>query len=123
MNVAKFNPTGGPITATVASGFAQPGSYTLFLWEAHANKIVLSARGNFINSDDDTYKLPLPNPQNQDRIVQAIDTVGITLPIRNYDLRLTIHQDGGDIGEETVTGQAKDPSVTADLFLRLEPAS
>ncbi len=122
MDVANFNPTGGPITATISSGFAQPGSYTLFLWEAHANRVVFAARGNFINTDDDTYKLPLPNSQNQDRIVEAIVTVAITPPIDNYKLQLTVSQDGQEIGNETISGQATDPSVTADLFLKLEPS-
>jgi hypothetical protein len=34
MKVARFDPAGGPLFATITSGFAQPGSYELLLWEA-----------------------------------------------------------------------------------------
>jgi len=120
MKAVAFDPEGGPIVASITSGFAQPGSYTLYLWEAHANKVVVKTRGNFINSDDDTYKLPLPNLHNHHRIVECISTVVITPPIQDYRVRLSVHQDGAEIGFEEAAGQSSSPTVTADLFLQLE---
>jgi hypothetical protein len=120
MKTVQFDPSGGPITAEITSGFAQPGSYTMYLWEAHANKVLMKARGNFINSDDDKYKLPLPNTQNVDRIVECLATVTITPPISDYNLRLSIQQDGAEIGFDDSVGKSSGPTVTADLFVQLE---
>jgi hypothetical protein len=122
MKVVVFNPAGGPIIAEVTSGQAQPGSYTLRVWEAHANTLVLKERGNFINSDDDAYKLPLPNTRNHERIVESIATAVITPPIKDYALRLSIQQDGKEIGFEESVGKASSATVTADLFVMLEAA-
>jgi hypothetical protein len=120
MKVAVFDPEGGPIIASITSGFAQPGSYTMYLWEAHANLVVFKTRGNFINADDDTYKLPPPNQQNHHRIVEFISTVVITPPIKDFSMRLAVLQDGVEIGFEEAVGQSTSPTVTADLFLQLE---
>jgi hypothetical protein len=120
MKKVVFDPDGGPLVAEVQSGFAQPGSYTVYLWEAHANKVLMKARGNFINTDDDAYKLPRPNIQNEDRLVECIATVSITPPLRDYNLRLSIMQDGREIGFDEATGKAADPTATADLFVQLE---
>ena len=37
MKVARFDPAGSPLIASITSGQAQPGSYALLLWEAHAS--------------------------------------------------------------------------------------
>lgn len=120
MKNVKFKPDGGPITVAVKCGFAQAGSYTVYLWEAHANKIVVKARGNFINPDDDTYRLPAPNVQNDQRIVECIATVVLTPPIKQYDLSLTVSQDGVQLASEASAGQADSPTVTVDLFVQME---
>ncbi len=122
MNVVVFDPDGGPVLAGVTSGFAQLGSYTILLWEAHVNKIVLQKKGNFINPDDDTYKLPRPNRVNIDRIVECLTTLAITPPIEEYRVRLSIFQDGKEIGFDEVSGKTTDPSVTLDQFVQLGTA-
>jgi hypothetical protein len=119
MMIVRFDPEGGPIFASVSSGFAQPGSYTLYLWEAHANKIVLKTRGNFLNTDDDEYKLPRPNLDNDGRIVECLTTVVITPPIDDFTLRLSIYQNGAEIGADQSAGKSNSPTVTADLFVQL----
>ena len=120
MKVAQFDPAGSPVVATITSGHAQPGSYALLLWEAHANKVVMEERGNFINSDDDAFKLPLPNAGNNERIAECLATVVITPPIKDYALRLAISQGGTEIGFDELIGKATAPTVTADLFVLLE---
>ncbi|MGH7498111.1 MAG: hypothetical protein ACREL3_04595 [Gemmatimonadales bacterium] len=120
MKVAQFDPAGGPVVATITSGHAQPGSYRLLLWEAHANKVVMRGRGNFLNTDDDAFKLPLPNIGNHERLAECLATVVITPPIKDYALRLSISQGGTEIGFDELAGKATTPTVTADLFVRLE---
>lgn len=117
---ATFNPAGGPLSATITSGQAQPGSYELLLWEANSNKILMDERGNFLNADDDTFELPQPNSANDGRIVECIATAVITPPITNYALRLSIQQDGVEIGFDVSADKAKTPTVTADLFVQLQ---
>ena len=119
--IAKFAPAGGAISARVSSGFAQPGSYTLFLWEANQNKIVMEREGNFLNSDDDEYPLPTPNAAHHGRHVQALVTVAITPPERHYAVALTVLQDGKLLASDPKTGVGEPgDAITRTLWVRLE---
>jgi hypothetical protein len=120
---AVFDPAGGVLTATITSGQAQPGSYELLLWEANSNTILMDERGNFLNDDDDTFELPLPTTANDGRLVECIATAVITPPITNYALRLSIKQDGVEIGCDLAADKATTPTVTADLFVTLRQAT
>ena len=110
----------GPIIAEVTSGFAQPGAYTLLLWEANANQILMEERGNFINSDDDAYPLPTPNNLNDGRIVESIVTVAITPPIKEYNVSLKIFQNDVELGSESRSGTSNSVTETIDLFIQLK---
>jgi hypothetical protein len=81
--------------------------------------VLMDERGNFLNTDDDTYELLLPNDQNHERIVECLATAVITPPITNYALRLSIQQDGAEIGFDELADKATTPTVTADLFVLL----
>lgn len=120
MQTIEFNNEGGPIYVEVRCGYAQPGAYDLRLWEADVNEIVMKEEGNFINPDDDSYPLPIPNKKNNCRIVDCLATVTITPPIKDYQVDLRIHQDGSELGIETVSGQSDGPTVTVRLFMQLE---
>lgn len=119
MNTATFNVTGGPVVAEVRSGFAQPGSYVLLLWEADANVVVSENPGNFINTADDAYPLPTPNQHNHRRIAECVSTVVITPPINDYQVDLIISQDGQVIGGDSASGTNASGAVTVDLFVQL----
>jgi len=120
MKTATFNPSGGPIIAEIRSGFAQPGSYTLLLWEANANLVVMKRDGNFINTADDAYKLPQPNEHNHGRIVECIATVVITPPIKDYQVELAIMQDGNELGGDSASASDASGTVTVDLYVQLD---
>jgi len=120
MNTVKFKKDGGPVRVEITSGFAQTGSYLLRLWEANENKIVMKKNGNFINDDDDAYDLPTPNEVNNGRIPECIATVAITPPIKDYSINMIISQDGQELDVETVSGSSNSPTVTVDLFVKLE---
>jgi hypothetical protein len=119
MQTATFNPNGGPLVADIRCGFAQPGAYTLLVWESNANVVVMEKRGNFINADDDAYELPTPVAQNDGRLAECIATVVITPPIKDYTVSLVISQDGREIAADTATGQASGGAVPVDLFVNL----
>lgn len=120
MQTAKFKKNGGPIIVDVRAGYAQPGSYTLFLWEANVNKIVFEAKGNFINTDDDKYPLPLPNDANHERIIDVGITFAITPPINNYYAEVIITQDGTIIGKDFLGGSTTDPTKSLKLLVMLQ---
>lgn len=115
MKTVQFNPAGGPITAEVRSGFAQPGSYTLLVWDA--NQVVMEKNGSFINPDNDSYALP--NGDNDRRIVECIATVVITPPVTNYQVDLVISQDGEALGGDTAADSNASGAVPVDLFVQL----
>ena len=120
MTTATFSRDGGPVKATVASGFAQEGSYTRLLWEANANTVVLNQSGNFINADDDTYALPTPNASNDGRIAEALVTIVLAPPLLQYDVSLTLTQDGKELGVQRHTGSGNAfDTVTSDLYVQL----
>lgn len=118
--VARFRPSGGPIRATVECGFANVGSYTLYLWEADVNQVVEKARGNLINADDDARDLPGPNAAHHRRLVECLATIIMTPPIRDYSLALIIGQDGVEIGRDAVIDSSDERFVPVDLFVQLE---
>jgi hypothetical protein len=120
MTVVIFKKDGGPIVAEVKCGYAQPGAYKLFLWEANVNKVVMRKEGNFINPDDDSYQLPTPNQDNDARIVDCLATIVITPPIKDYQVDLRISQDGNDLGVVTASGQSDASTVIVELFVKLE---
>lgn len=117
----KFKRTGGPVIAEITCGYAQPGSYTLLLWEANENKIVMEKRGNFINPDDDAYALPTPNSENDGRIIECIATVVIIPGIKKYNVELKLYQGGRELKPQIAdSNESNSPSVTVDLFARLK---
>jgi len=120
MNTIKFHRGGGPVSVKISAGYAQPGAYTLIVWEANSNAIVLQKKGNFINAEDDVYFLPTPVDVNQGRIVDCLVTVVITPPIRDYAISLELNQDGKKLHDERVAGQTDDPHLSARLFVKLE---
>ena len=120
MQTVKFKKNGGPITVEIRAGYAQPGSYSLFLWEANVNKIVFEAKGNFINTDDDKYQLPLPNDVNDGRIIDVVIILVITPPINNYYVEVIVEQDKVVIGKEFLGGSSVDPTKTIKLLVKME---
>ncbi|MFX0212315.1 MAG: hypothetical protein ACFFDT_40455 [Candidatus Hodarchaeota archaeon] len=120
MKMIKFNKNGGPVIAEITCGYAQQGAYTLLLWEANENKIVMERKGNFINSDDDSYELPSPNENNDGRILDCLVNVVIIPPIKDYKVDLKITQDGNVLETETASGQSDLFTVPIELFVGLK---
>lgn len=119
MKMIKFKESGGPIVAEITCGHAQPGAYALLLWEANENKIVMEKKGNFINSDDDSYELPSPNGDNDGRILDCLCTVVITPPIKDYKVELKITQDNKFLESEIASGQSDSHTIFVELFVKL----
>jgi len=119
MEIVKFKKSGGPLYVEVIGGEAQPGSYSLFLWEADGNKIAFEVHGNFLSPDDDTHKLPLPNEANNGRTIDVGITFVITPPIKNYYAELKITQDDKIIGKVFTEGTTDKTTITILLKAKL----
>jgi hypothetical protein len=120
MMKAIFDPGGGPVVAEIASAHAQPGSYTILLWEGDTNHVVFTARGNFINPADDAHVLPGDAAGHDGRLVESLATVVVTPPIDDYRVTLRVTQDGEELARATQEGVGVAfGTVTVDLFIGL----
>ena len=119
MEEEKFKSNGGPIFAEIESGHAQPGSYSLFIWKADENKIVRREEGNFINTADDKYELPLPLEQYDGQILDVGITLIITPPIKDYHTELIVTQGNKKIGGDMEEGQSEDRTKSLKLMVKL----
>jgi hypothetical protein len=120
MKTVHFDPNGGPVSAEIRSGFGNPGSYTLRLWERDSNaKAMPDVAGNFINADDDEHELPVPVADNDGRIVETFVTIAPMPGESQYFASLRIIQDRRLLSESSVQGKTDQPTVTLDLFMKL----
>jgi hypothetical protein len=119
MTTATFDAAGGPITIAVSCQPNRNGSYTLILWEALVNKVVAEFRGNFLNTDDDSYPLDKPNAAHDGRLVEAMVVVAIPAGVGPSDVVLTVSQDGAELARETGTVAPGSPGQLVDLFITL----
>ena len=120
MKVVLFDSNGGPVSAEVRSGFGNPGSYTLRLWERDSNaKAMEDVVGKFINAEDDEHDLPVPVAENDGRIVETFVTISPPPGEKQFFASLRIIQDSRLLNETSVQGQTDQPSVTIDLFVKL----
>jgi hypothetical protein len=122
MKTVLFDGEGGPISAEVRCGFANPGSYVLRLWEKDSNrKAMPDVEGNFINADDDRHDLPDPARLNDGRIVETFVTMSPLPGTKQFFASLRIIQDNRLLADVSVPGETDQHSVTVDLFVKLEP--
>ena len=121
MRTVTFSAQGGSLFAEVRSGHANPGAYTLLLWEKNSNdRAMPDRRGNFINTDDDIYELPGAAAENDGRIVESFITVSPPKPgDGQYYVAVRIIQDQVLLDEISYAGRTDDPTVTIDLYALL----
>jgi hypothetical protein len=71
----KFKNDGEPLFVEVVVQSPQVAVYTLWLWEAKSNSIVMEKRGNNDNPEDDRYQLPTPCARNNGRLLECSITL------------------------------------------------
>ena len=115
-----FDPEGGAVSVEIRSGFAQDGSYIITLW--NQNKVAERFEGNFIDPHDDTHKLKTQAKSLDGRLLQARAEIGITPPITQFAVIVTLFQGGMSIGSLARSGnEPTRPTVPVNLFARLLP--
>ena len=113
---ARFDPAGGVLSVAVACTPNLPGAYTVKLWGAEVNKLVKQWEGNFINTDDDSHRLPRPVKSNDGRLVQAL----ITMAAGPCRATFTVSQGEYLLTEASADFPAGGIGLTANLFFALE---
>jgi hypothetical protein len=120
MQVARYKKTGGNIVASIRCQPARDGSYTLFLWAANSNKIVREWNGNFINTDDDAYKLPKPNARHNGRLLECMAVVAVPAGAAATVVELSVTQDDKVLASDNRLIPPNSPGGLADIFIQLE---
>ena len=70
IKVIRFDPDGKPLSISIEFPTKQVVSYTLTLFEAKTNSVVVRETGNNCNPEDDIYRLPTPTSVNKGRFLQ-----------------------------------------------------
>ncbi len=120
METVRFKKSGGPITVTITSGYAQTGSYTIKLKEKKTGKIV-SRMDKDITDPPEIFTLPTPVSNNDGRKLQIIVTLMITPPAQ-YCIKMEIKQDDVVLGiPPKPNNSAANPTIIGiDIILKGE---
>ena len=119
MKVARYDPAGGAISASVTCTPNRNGSYTIMLWKAGENTVLSRYRGNFLNSDDDEHDLVGPASAHEGRLVEALIVVAIPPGVGPSDVTLAINQDDRELARDGAVVPPGTPGQLVDLFIEL----
>ena len=122
MKIAQFKSDGGPITAVIKGGYAQPAQFTLYLWDPSGENILQQMKGNLNSADGATFTLPLPNDDNDGRLIDVVITFTMIPPINNYSGQVTVLQDNSEIGGDSQSGITHNLTETIKLLVKLVKA-
>lgn len=115
-----FEKDGPPLMVGVEILTPQVATYTLILWEAKSNTVVMEKKGNNENPEDDVFPLPTPCAINDNRVVEGtitlIDPEG---PGGEYECRLAFTQGEHDLGSVGCKGQMTKPSEQCTAVARV----
>ena len=98
-------------------------SYAFTLWEANSNQRVMYEKGNNQNSEDDSYLLPHPPPeQNHERLIQLrTEFIGLD-PAANKDYTIvaSVYQGGKFLDDDKDTGEITGKAQKSLIFIPLK---
>jgi hypothetical protein len=122
MTTAVFRRRGGALTASVTCRPRRDGRYTLTLWRAGENEIVAPSpwSGNFVNDDDDAYRLPGRAGTHDGRLLECLATVSVPHGVRPARVTLRVEQKGAVLAEEHLDVPPGSPAGQVLLFIALE---
>lgn len=120
MKTARFRKTGPNLVASITCTPPRDGSYTLFLWAANSNRVVREWNGNFVNTDDDSYKLPRPNSAHDGRLLECMAVIAVPPGARATVVELTVSQGEKVLARDNRLVPPNSPGGLADIFIQLE---
>ena len=122
MQTARFDRRGGFLEVVVSCTPKRDGSYRLILYESSRNQIVQEWPGNFINTDDDLYKLPQPNSAHHGRLLEGMIVVAVPPGAGPATVSIAVTQDGNTLASEDALIPPNAAGALAELFIVLEEA-
>lgn len=117
MNQATLDPAKGPITLKIVSGYAQPGSYTLYLIEADTNRIYEKRTGH-LGKEAVIETLPASFERKSVRL-RVSTTVRTVSPIKEWSVNCELSQGGKVYANSFESGAAENREVSADQHIDL----
>jgi hypothetical protein len=120
MATAVFTKDGGRLSAEVVLSERRDGSYDLRLWHSDLNKKIKEWSGNFKNTDDDRYDLPMPPSVNDGRFVQALVVIAVPTGVNPCVVSLIVRQDGKELAREERLVPPGSVDVLSQLWIDLE---
>ena len=121
MYQVKFDPNGSALNVEINYKGILTASYDYTLWEANSNAIVAEHFGNNQNDQDDSYDLPNPVKNNENRLIDVFST------LRNSDdspqqevINIKVYQGNkkiGNISETEIVDANK--TVINEIFIKL----
>ncbi len=122
MQIARFDRRGGFLEVAVSCSPKRDGSYRIILYESSRNQVVQEWPGNFVNPDDDRYKLPQPNSAHHGRLLEGMVVVAVPPGAGPATVALVVTQDGNTLAIEEALIPPNTAGALADLFVLLEEA-
>lgn len=122
MRTARFTKNGGNIVASVTCVPVHDGSYRVRVWKKDENKVVSEWEGNFLNTDDDSYKLPKPNSQHDGRLLECLAVVAVPGGVGPANVELIVTQDNRELARDARPVTPGSPGGIVDLFIGFEEA-
>ena len=114
-----FVPTGGSLSVRVASGFAEPGSYSLDVLEQDETTVATQFRANFGSAAQNTHQIPGTAAQSDGRVLDLVASVGLLDATGAFAVHLTVLQDGTQLGTASDVGTATGLTHTSELIVAL----
>jgi hypothetical protein len=118
VKTAHYSSSGGPLTAEVTCAPKRDGSYSLTLWKADENAFAKRWEGNFINTDDDSFKLPGALASQDGRLVEAMCVIAVPHGASRTKATLVIRQDDHELARIAKV-VPPGPGSLVDLFVQL----
>lgn len=124
MKQIPFDPAGQPLIVSIEFPTRQVVSYTLTLFEAKTNSVVLRETGNNQNPEDDKYQLPTPTSANKGRFLQFDATFIDPGAVEGTRCKAIAHVLQGDVncGDLEVSGTISGSSCSGTDFGKLVEA-
>jgi hypothetical protein len=119
MKIINFKKEGGRLKVNFRFEGLVPISYVFEFFEANSNDLVLNPapRGNNLNSDDDSYPLPMPSQLNKGRIIMFHPSINALDEDADFNIIIEVIQENMVLDTLTHKGHIKKGGMTQKPML------
>lgn len=123
MEIINFDKNGGPLKVTfLVKDGVLAAAYYIKLAEKNSNKAVAEFDGDNQNPNDDTYELPIPVEENDERIIRlSVEFSALDINMsKNFDMGIEVYQDDKLLSYIGKSGTLTDTDQNLLLFAKLK---